>query len=176
MEETETKMAVEKNKQEVKYQWIKGDRFGDIVTVDDNPKDNEWLYFTDNSRINPDLIDEFLLKVERDRDILNVSDSNVNANTKPIAKQVQEPDEPVKEASIMGKMITKMSKKNVVNVPIKLNLNIPTPALHAMLSEGMEEEDLNDEIMEVALQQIEINNLTEYLKENISTFLSEYYS
>ena len=40
----------------------------------------------------------------------------------------------------------------------------------------MEVEDLNEEIMEVALQQIEINNLTEYLKDNISTFLKEYYS
>lgn len=169
-------MPTEESK-EVKYQWIKSDRFGDVVTVDNTVEDTKWLYFTDGSRINPDLVDEFLLKIDRDRDLLKV-DNPVNENkqdSKPTTvPQVEET--PVKEASIMGKMITKMSKKNVVNVPIQLNINIPTPQLYAMLTEGMEEEDLNDEIMEVALQQIEIDNLTDYLKENISTFLSQYYS
>ena len=45
-----------------------------------------------------------------------------------------------------------------------------------MLSGGMEEEDLNEEILAVALQQIEINNLQAYIKENVSQFLKEYYS
>jgi hypothetical protein len=76
----------------------------------------------------------------------------------------------------MGKMITKMSKKNVVSVPIQINLNSPTPALHVMLSESMEDEDLNDEIMSVALSQIELDKLQDYIKENIVEFLKEYYS
>ena len=69
-----------------------------------------------------------------------------------------------------------MSKKNVVSVPLQINLNIPTPALHAMLSEGMEAEDLNEEIIQVALQQIEIDKLQDYVRENITNFLTEYYS
>ena len=76
----------------------------------------------------------------------------------------------------MYNLLLKMSKKNVVNVPLQINISIPTQQLYGMLLEGMEEQDLNEEIMEVALQQIEINNLTEYLKENVSSFLSEYYS
>ena len=76
----------------------------------------------------------------------------------------------------MGKMIEKMSKKNVVQIPININVNIPTPSIYAMLSEGMEEEDLNDEIIQSALNQIDINNLQEYVKENVSNFLSNYYS
>lgn len=170
--------------QQTIYQWIKGDRFGDVVTVAADQKDNKWLYFEDGSRINPSLVSEYLMQVESPEKVLKVSEVNevpekpVEAlslgTTPPVAAQVEEVA--VKEPSIMGKMIMKMSKKNVVNVPLQININIPTPALYAMLSEGMEEEDLNEEIMEVALQQIEINNLAEYLKENISTFLSEYYS
>ena len=76
----------------------------------------------------------------------------------------------------MGAMILKMSKKNVVNVPIQINLNIPTPQLYSMLGEGMESDDLNEEIMEVALSQIEMDKLQDYIKSNITTFLSEYYS
>ena len=66
--------------------------------------------------------------------------------------------------------------KNVVNVPIQINLNIPTPQLYSMLGEGMESDDLNEEIMEVALSQIEMDKLQDYIKSNITTFLSEYYS
>jgi hypothetical protein len=45
-----------------------------------------------------------------------------------------------------------------------------------MLGEGMESDDLNEEIMEVALSQIEMDKLQDYIKSNITTFLSEYYS
>jgi len=181
MQETETIMSESKK---VRYQWIKGERIGQVVTVAEDQKDGKWLYFDNDTRINPELINEFMMPIKSDRDILPMSN---NTTTGPIQDQTptvatntsdavvtQGPTVP--EPSVMGKMIMKMSKKNVVNVPLQINLNIPTPALYTMLSEGMEEADLNEEIMEVALQQIEINNLTEYLKENISTFLSEYYS
>lgn len=170
----EVKMATEK--QQKRYQWTKGDRFGDIVTVAEDQQDGKWLYFEDGSRINPNLIDEFLLEVRNDREVLDVNSTQPTVQNQPEAVQptVQNQVES-KEPSIMGKMIMKMSKKNVVNVPLQINISIPTQQLYAMLSEGMEEDDLNEEIMEVALQQIEIDNLTEYLKENISSFLSEYY-
>lgn len=165
----------------VKYQWIKGDNFGSIVEV--SSEDNDFIYFTNGDKIFKNVVSEFLEKVVDGNVPLPGADlaakvisgeapaTNVNSQ-KPTTTQ----PETVKENTVMGNMIIKMSKKNVVNVPLQINLNIPTPALYSMLSEGMEENDLNEEIMEVALQQIEINNLAEYLKENISTFLSEYYS
>lgn len=170
----EVKMATEK--QQKRYQWTKGDRFGDIVTVAEDQQDGKWLYFDDGSRINPDLIGEFLLEVRNEREVLNVDNIQPAVQNQPEVVQptIQQQVE-TKEPSIMGKMIMKMSTKNVVNVPLQINISIPTQQLYGMLSEGMEEDDLNEEIMEVALQQIEIDNLTEYLKENISSFLSEYY-
>lgn len=169
-------------KQQIMYQWIKGDRFGDVVTVAEVQPDKQWLTFEDGTRINPGLVKEYLMQVKNEREVLKVGaevpqTGPAQDQTQTIATNTSSPVEaPKPEPTVMGKMIMKMSKKNVVNVPIQINVNIPTPALYAMLSEGMEEEDLNEEIMEVALQQIEINNLAEYLKENISTFLSEYYS
>ena len=82
----------------------------------------------------------------------------------------------VETPTVMGNMIMKMSKKNVVQIPINININIPTPSIYGMLLEGMEEQDLQDEITKVALQQIEINKLQDYIKENVNTFLSDYYS
>ena len=169
-------------KQQIMYQWIKGDRFGDVVTVAEVQPDKQWLTFDDGTRINPGLVKEYLMQVRNEREVLPVASETpqtepVQDQTPTVATNTSSPVEPqVTEPTIMGKMIMKMSKKNVVNVPVQININIPTPDLYAMLAGGMEEEDLNEEIMAVALQQIEIDNLAEYLKENISTFLSEYYS
>lgn len=168
----------------VKYQWIKGDNFGKIVEVES--EDNDFIYFTDGNRIFKDVASEFLEKVI-DGNIpfpgadqaAKVITGEIKPATNPVQNQITpnaEAQSLTTEPTVMGKMIMKMSKKNVVNVPIQINLNIPTPALYTMLSEGMEAEDLNEEIMQVALQQIEIDNLTEYLKENVSLFLSQYYS
>ena len=169
-------------KQQIMYQWIKGDRFGDVVTVAEVQPDKQWLTFDDGTRINPGLVKEYLMQVRNEREVLPVASETpqtgpVQDQTPTVATNTSTPVESqVAEPTIMGKMIMKMSKKNVVNVPVQININIPTPDLYAMLAGGMEEEDLNEEIMAVALQQIEIDNLAEYLKENISTFLSEYYS
>tara|TARA_R110000796_G_scaffold30819_11_gene82087 strand:+ start:3994 stop:4536 length:543 start_codon:yes stop_codon:yes gene_type:complete len=174
---TEPTMAEEnKNKKEVvKYQWVKGEHFGSIVIKAENQKDDKWLYFEDGSRINPELVDEFLLKIERPNQIFDVSQVGINPTATPTPTVTETPT-PIDEPTIMGKLIMKMSKKNVVNVPVQININIPTGDLYNMLSGGMEEEDLNEEILAVALQQIEINNLQAYIKENVSQFLKEYYS
>ena len=176
-------------KETVQYQWIKGENFGQIVEVEST--DGKLIYFTNGTKILKTAVNEFMQPVvngeipmpgaEKAAQVL--FGKKETKATKPAPVQTQTPAESNNpkssqspEPTIMGNMIMKMSKKNVVNVPIQINLNIPTPALYAMLSEGMEQEDLNDEIMAVALQQIEIDNLTDYLKENVSLFLSEYYS
>jgi hypothetical protein len=163
------------------FQWIKGDNFG--VIVDLKNEDSEFLNFTDGSRIFKTVSKEFIKEVIEGVIPLpganklgnKVAGKKDSVEAKKVEVPVLEP-EPTKEPSVMGKMITKMSKKNVVNVPIKINLNIPTPGLYAMLTEGMETEDLNEEIMEVALSQIELDKLQDYIKGNISSFLEEYYS
>ena len=156
------------------YQWKKGDNFGKIVTVE--RRDSKFTYFTDGSQIFNNVIGEFLEKVENDVIPFPTTTSSIKIEDKAHVTTRQISVEPENNPSIMGKMITKMSKKNVVSVPIQINLNIPTPALHVMLSESMEDEDLNDEIMSVALSQIELDKLQDYIKENIVEFLKEYYS
>ena len=163
------------------YQWIKGDTFGKIVTVES--VDGQFTNFTDGSRIFNNVISEFLQEVTDGRVPLPGADKlsqlvqgDVNlTETKEVSIPSKANSIPEPEVTVMGKMIQKMSKKNVVSVPIQINLNIPTPGLHAMLSEGMEAEDLNEEIMAVALQQINVENLQSYIQKNITEFLEEYY-
>jgi hypothetical protein len=188
--------VMSENKDVVKYQWKKGENFGKVVEVEST--DSEFINFTDGSRIFKNVLNEFLEKVQGDKLPLPGADqiavklsgepsipvpqaSPIQDQTNTIASNtsdavITQPVVASKEPTVMGKMIMKMSKKNVVNVPIQINLNIPTPALYAMLSEGMEAEDLNEEIMEVALSQIEMEKLQDYIKSNVSDFLAEYYS
>lgn len=180
--------VMSKEKQDtVKYQWKKGENFGKVVEVEST--DDKFINFTDGSRIFKNVVSEFLEKVQGDSLPLPGADqaaailkgekieaTKVEVDNSPSEIPSSIAEEAVKEPSIMGKMIMKMSKKNIVTVPIQINLNIPTQALYAMLSEGMEEQDLNDEIMEVALSQIEMEKLQDYIKSNVTDFLSEYYS
>ena len=160
------------------YQWIKGDNFGIIVDV--KSEDSQFINFTDGSKIFKTIQSEFLEEVVDGRIPLpgalgasSLTTGSTISKPKAIPPAITiEQNEP----SVLGKMILKMSKKNVVNVPIQINLNIPTPQLYLMLGEGMESDDLNEEIMEVALSQIEMDKLQDYIKSNITTFLSEYYS
>jgi hypothetical protein len=170
-------------KKTTKYQWIKSERIGDVVEVAENQPDAKWLHFTDGSRINPSILGEYMTEVAHDNQIMNFPDLNipqtdviqpetpaVNTNTTSQSVSSQTP-----APSPMAAMIVKMSKKNLVEVPVAININIPTPELYAMLAANMEDEDLKDEIMGVALAQIEINKLQEYIKEQIINFLNTYY-
>ena len=178
------------NKDMVKYQWKKGERFGQIVEVEST--DSEFINFTDGSRIFKKVVNEFLEKVQGDKlpfpganqvaaklrgESIELQTGTVQDNTPTAATNTSSSVESnAPEPTVMGKMIMKMSKKNLVTVPVQINLNIPTPALHTMLSEGMEAEDLNEEIMAVALSQIEMDKLQDYIKTNVTKFLSQYYS
>lgn len=177
-----TVMAEKKTK---RYQWIKSERMGDVVEVAENQPDKKWLHFTDGSRINPSLIKEFLTEVAHDNQIMNFPDLDapqtgpVQDQTPTVATNTSSPviTQPTNTPTPtpMGAMIMKMSKKNVVEVPVAMNINIPSPELYAMLAANMEDDDLKEEIMGVALAQIEINKLQEYVKEQITNFLNTYY-
>ena len=182
-------MADAKN-EVVKYQWKKGERFGEVVEVEST--DNKFVNFTDGSRIFKNVVNEFLEKVQggrlplpgADQVAAKLAGETEITQTSPVQNEVPAVTTPAPstieptttEPTVMGKMIMKMSKKNLVTVPIQINLNIPTTGLYAMLSEGMEEEDLNEEIMQVALSQIEMDKLQDYIKTNVTDFLAQYYS
>lgn len=170
-------MAVAEKKMK-RYQWIKSERMGDVVEVAAEQPDKKWLYFSDGTRINSGLVKEFLTEIAHDNQIMQFPDLEAPAQpvSKPTVSQTVASTTPATpQPSAMGNMIMKMSKKNLVNIPVDMNINIPSPALYTMLLENMEEADLKDEIIGVALAQIEIDKFQEYVKEQITNFLKTYY-
>lgn len=177
----------EVKQEEIYYVWSSTERVGQIVQVDHNNIDPEWINFTDNTRINPSLINEFLLpanslqsanQISKDLGGLGsslakeapVTPAVIEATPKAVA--IAAP--PVEEVNVMMEMLKKMSKKNKAEMPVLIN--IPSTSVYEMLREQMdlEEADLNEQIG--LLVENQINNLQEQLREQITIFITKYYT
>ena len=164
-----------------KYQWKTGDDFGKIVEVESN--DGEFTNFTDGSRIFNNVLPEFLEEIIDgvipfpgiDQLSGMAQGINVTKNEKLTTVKIAhvEPKE-----SPIEQLINKLSKKNVEPFEAKINLNIPNKKVFDMLIDNADEdrEELIKTIAKVAVSQIEIHKLQEYLTEEVSIFINNYYN
>lgn len=162
-----------------KYQWKAGDNFGKIVEV--KSTDGEFTYFTDGSQIYNEVLPEFLEEIIDgvipfpgiDQLSGMAQGINVTPNTTPANTQDVTPTE-----SPLEQLINKLSKKNVEPFEAKINLNIPNKKVFDMLIDNADEdrEELIKTIAKVAVSQIEIHKLQEYLTEEVSIFINNYYN
>lgn len=164
-----------------KYQWKAGDDFGKIVEVES--KDGEFTNFTDGSRIFNEVLPEFLEEIIDgvipfpgiDQLSGMAQGIKVTQNKKPADTKIVhvEPKE-----SPLEQLVNKLSKKNVEPFEAKINLNIPNKKVFEMLIDNADEdrEELIKTIAKVAVSQIEINKLQEYLTEEVSIFINNYYN
>lgn len=166
-----------------KYQWKKGENFGKVVEVLE--QDDKFIKFTDGSQVFNNIISEFLEEVVGDKlpfpgaDSLNkLSLGEVQPNKKTPIKINQEPTIEVQEISPLEELVGKLSKKNIEPLSTVINLNIPNKQIFDMLIESADEDrdNLIETIAKVAVSQIEINKLQEYLKEEIKIFINNYYN
>ncbi len=164
-----------------KYQWKTGDDFGKIVEVESN--DGEFTNFTDGSRIFNNVLPEFLEEIIDgvipfpgiDQLSGMAQGINVTKNEKLTTTKIAhvEPKE-----SPLEQLVNKLSKKNVEPFEAKINLNIPNKKVFDMLIDNADEdrEELIKTIAKVAVSQIEIHKLQEYLTEEVSIFINNYYN
>lgn len=166
----------------IKYQWKKGDSFGKVVEVKES--DAEFTYFTDGSQIFNEVLDEFLERVFGEElpfpgaQSLNEIASGIKTVQHPVKKEtaVKVKNEP--EKSPLEELVAKLSKKNMEPFQTTINLNIPNKQIFDMLIENADEdkENLINAIARVAVSQIEINKLQEYLTEEVTVFINNYYN
>jgi len=183
-----------KDKQkEIWYVWTKSERAGDIVQPAQTQDDPKWLKFTDGTKINKKLVKEFLFSAKSEEEASTYSKDIGglgNFSTKD-SKDPVKPDNPntevkqerkitdgkpasAPEVNVMMEMLKKISKKNKAKMLVEVN--IPAKEVYQMLQDQMdlEAEDLNSQIG--LLVESQIDNLREQLKEQIETFISNYYT
>lgn len=167
-----------------RYQWKKGENFGKVVEV--SKEDDEFLYFTDGSQIFKKVASEFLEIVKGDslpfpgaeemQSKLN-NTSTEKKTTQPIAQPTIK-ESITKNESPLFQLIDKLSKKNVETFDFSMGLNLPKRDIFNMIIENSDEnrDEIINEITNVAISQIEIDKLQEYLKGQINNFVNKYYN
>lgn len=182
--------TMERVEQKLKqYQWKKGENFGKIVDVKETK--GKFTVFTDGSRIFNDVMSEFLDEVVDGKlpfpgaDQLGAiangeKDTKTNiVNTVASNRVINEPVEQEKNPpSAIEELVGKLSKKNIEPLSTVINLNIPNRQIFDMLIENADEDrdNLINTIAKVAVSQIEINKLQEYLTGEVTNFINKYYN
>jgi hypothetical protein len=196
--ETTMMAETEQKKPEIYHVWTKTERAGQIVQIDgDAPKDPQWVYFTDGTRINRTLMNEYLLTTTSLNEAKNTSKilghesiESINPKTKTKSEPTQQPvidNRPpmadmatgesktvTTEVNVMMAMLQKMSAKNKAAMPVEVNL--PSKEVYDMLIDQMdvEAEELNEQI--VLLIESQIDNMKQKLNEQIQLFTNNYYN
>ena len=164
--------------------WTKSERAGQVVTEDVEKVDKQCLYFTDGSRINKSLINEYTLKASTLDEAKRLAEplglttmERGQASTKTETKtevKVKTMPEHATETNVMLEMLKKMSKKNSADMPV--SVNIPSKSVYKMLKDEMDltEDDLHENIS--LLIESQIDNLRDQLKSQIETFIKSYYN
>ena len=180
---TQTMEAVKETTK--KYQWKKGESFGKVVEVLESGE--KLTTFVDGSQIFNNVIGEFLEEVVDGHlpfpgaDSLNSLSMGIPSpveTKKTIVVNHTTTEEVQSEISPLEELVAKLSKKNIEPLSTVINLNIPNRQIFDMLIENADEDrdNLIDTIAKVAVSQIEINKLQEYLKEEVTTFINNYYN
>jgi hypothetical protein len=175
-------MQKEETKEVLKYQWKKGDKFGTIVEVKES--DDKFLYFTDGSKIFHEVASEFLEEIKGEEipfpgaDLIGENIIPDNNSKKEVVVQPKEVKKVVEvEDSPLTQLIKNLSSKNVESFTMDIGINLPKKEIFKMLVDNSEQEEseIIEEISKVASSQIEINNLQEFLTEEIQKYVTNYY-
>ena len=171
------------------YVWIKSERAGKVV-VEDKTKDG-WLYFTDGSRVNPKLLNEFLDECpnmeeaeERGR-ILSAGKitNNIHSTTKKVDEKptvsITSKDTPTSnttsfdEDDLMVGILEKLSKKNKTNLDVSVGIKLPSKTIFKALQQDVEDDELRRGLEKLVKNQI--NNIEEQLNSQVEQFIQNYY-
>lgn len=167
MTETENKIK--------QFQWKKGETFGEIETV--SSEDDKFYYFESGGQIFKNVIAEFMEPVLNGKIPFPPTKPTVTTKestpTRHVAKAVDDP-----KSSPIEELVKKLSKKNIEKFETSINLNIPNKDIFNMLVSNADEDpsELIKVIARVAVAGIEINKLQEYLTEEVTNFINNYYN
>jgi len=160
------------------FQWIKGDDALSIETFKSMSLNGEiaFIEFTSGKRINLELLDEFMTYFPSQPKAPAPMAIEAVSHQEPRASRVTEvvyQDHPSSTADIDSPIykLLRKQKKNIVEVSIKMKLNLPPKDLYGVLSSSFE--DADNEIINFVLDGVDIDDIKASLAESIK---KSYYS
>lgn len=157
------------------YQWIKGDNLSQTQHFEDLIEEGgrKYILFTDKTRIALDLLDEYMIRVERGfEEIITKSDPNVlnqpqmdQSNGRGVkTREIAESRSQSKEENPIFALLSKQ-KENWVDVDLKLSINLPPRSLWDVLMGSFD--DAEKDILEYVTKDLDIEVVRQSLRESI---------
>jgi|688.fasta_scaffold12627_10 hypothetical protein len=158
----------------MEFQWIKGDDMMSTELFKDVRinGDNMFIEFQSGKRINSELLEEFMTYFPAaPRSPQNISQPNIQvlptvhktSTVTDIAYDEQSPKRGNENSPIYN--LLRKQKKNVVEVSIKIKLNLPPRDLYGVLSSSFD--DADNEIINFVLDGVDIDDIKTSLGESI---------
>jgi len=155
----------------IKYQWIKGDKIGNVEIVD--REDDGWTIFKGGGRINTSLISEFMMLVDGDElDFDPPTPALVSA-----AETYKEKVKPQKQtASPIRTLLDKQKKLDKHNIEISIPIDLLSVDMYSLLSTSFDEDEVNQELQQYIEDQIKTEKVIEMVQESIQSLIRQRYS
>ena len=149
------------------YQWLKTERIGNVTEFKDIVADGEMLFveFADGSRINAELLDEYLLRTNMENELLEQTAIAPQPVAQDITAKVRISDK--KEETPLHALLKKQ-KPNPVNVDISIELNIPGPELYKVICSSFD--GAEEEVAEWVVQGINMDTIKNIIKEGLKKY------
>ena len=160
------------------YQWIKGDNIGQVQEFKEvlEHEGFQYVVFTDGTRINASMLDEFMVRVEKgfyepafDREreraeknqTRQISGPQIMAGQKTGRSEVHQV---IKEETPIAALLKKQ-KENWVDVDLNLTINLPKKPLWDVIVSSFD--NAEDEIIEYVTKDLDIEVVRDALKKSI---------
>lgn len=155
------------------YQWIKGENISQVQHYKDLVSENGKVYvvFTDGNRMSTDLLDEFMIRVEKGYEEVSLDPSQNNqTETQNSSKSSVKPRDFEQKKSIQVEenpifSLLSKQKENWVDVDLKLSINLPPKSLWDILISSFD--DAEKDILEFVTKDLDIEVVRQSLRESI---------
>lgn len=158
------------NTEELKLQWIKGDKMGTVETVVGT--EGEWTIFESGGRVSTGLIGEFLSPI--DGEPLDFTPSQITVpQTGPV--QDNTPTVSTNTSSPIRTLFDKQKKNDKIKLTLSFPIEVPKEAIYEIISSSFDLDEVNDELESFIVDQISDDFVKDSLMESIKELISTRY-
>ena len=154
------------------YQWVKGENISQVQHYKDlvNENGKTYVLFTDGNRMSTDLLEEFMIRVEKGYEEVSLDSAPQENETQNISKSSVKPREYEQKKSIVIEenpifSLLSKQKENWVDVDLKLSINLPPKSLWDILISSFD--DAEKDILEFVTKDLDIEVVRQSLRESI---------
>jgi len=155
------------------YQWIKGDLLSKVQHYHDivEEGDKKYIVFTDKTRILLDLLDEYMIRVDKGFEEVTTPSQDLSIPQEdPLTQRGVKSRETKYEAKVLQEespifSLLSKQKENWVDVDLQLSINLPPKSLWDVLVSSFD--DAEKDILEYVTKDLDIEVVRQSLRNSI---------